>query len=92
MDWKIFLTVFGTVFIAELGDKTQLATVLFASDQDVNKWLVFIASSLALIATSGIGVLAGSLLSNAIDEKQLAYIAGIAFILIGVVTLVRAGS
>ena len=92
MDWKIFLTVFGTVFIAELGDKTQLATVLFASDQDVNRWLVFIASSLALIATSAIGVLAGSLLSNAIDEKQLAYIAGIAFILIGVVTLVRAGS
>lgn len=92
MDLKIFLTVFGTVFIAELGDKTQLATVLFASDQEVNKWLVFIASSLALIATSAIGVLAGSLLSNAIDEKQLAYIAGIAFILIGLVTLVRAGS
>jgi len=90
MDWKIFLTVFATVFIAELGDKTQLATMLFASDKDVSKYIVFIAASAALIVASALGVLAGSLLSNYINEKYLHYIAGVGFILIGAFTLYRA--
>jgi len=90
MDWKIFLTVFATVFIAELGDKTQLATMLFASDKDVSKYMVFIAASAALIVASALGVLAGSLLSNYINEKYLHYIAGVVFILIGAFTLYRA--
>ena len=90
MDWKIFLTVFATVFIAELGDKTQLATMLFASDKDVSKYMVFIAASAALIVASALGVLAGSLLSNYINEKYLHYIAGVGFILIGAFTLHRA--
>ncbi len=87
MDWKIFATIFGVVFIAELGDKTQLATMLFASDKDVSKYTVFIAASAALIVATAIGVLAGSLLSEYIDEKYLHYIAGIGFIAIGVYTL-----
>ena len=55
MDWKTLAVVFGTVFLAELGDKTQVATILFASDKEVSKWLVFVGASLALIATSAIG-------------------------------------
>ncbi|MAM71338.1 MAG: hypothetical protein CMP91_09375 [Gammaproteobacteria bacterium] len=90
MNWTVFLTVFATVFIAELGDKTQLATMLFASDREVNKYLIFFAASAALIVASAIGVLAGSLLANYIDEKYLHYIAGVGFILIGIVTLIRA--
>lgn len=90
MNWSIFLTVFLTVFVAELGDKTQLATMLFAADKEVNKYLVFFAASAALIVASAIGVLAGSLLSNYINEKYLHYIAGIGFILIGGFTLYRA--
>ena len=90
MDWKIFITVFATVFIAELGDKTQLATMLFAADREVNKYLVFAAASGALIVASAIGVLAGSLLSEYINEKLLHYIAGIGFIAIGLFTLYRA--
>ncbi|KAA1191880.1 TMEM165/GDT1 family protein [Pseudohalioglobus sediminis] len=90
MDWKIFITVFATVFIAELGDKTQLATMLFAADKEVNKYLVFAAASGALIVASAIGVLAGSLLSEYINEKLLHYIAGIGFIAIGLFTLYRA--
>ena len=56
MDWKIFATVFGTVFLAELGDKTQLATVLFASKNSVSLWTIFVAASVALVLTSAIGV------------------------------------
>ena len=87
MDWKVFATIFGAVFIAELGDKTQLATMLFAADKEVSKYAVFIAASAALIVATAIGVLAGSLLSEYIDEKYLHYIAGIGFISIGVYTL-----
>lgn len=90
MDWKILLTVFVTVFIAELGDKTQLATLLFAADKEVSKMTVFIGASMALILTSAIGVLAGGVMSHYISEKQLHYIAGIGFIAIGAWTLFKA--
>ena len=90
MDWKVFLTIFGAVYIAELGDKTQLATMLFASDKETNKYLVFFAASAALVVASAVGVLAGSLLSEYINEKYLHYIAGVGFILIGTATLYNA--
>lgn len=90
MDWKIFLTIFAAVFIAELGDKTQLATMLFASDKQVGKYTVFVAASAALIVATALGVLAGSLLSEYINEKYLHYIAGIGFIIIGAYTLYSA--
>ena len=90
MDWKIFITIFAAVFIAELGDKTQLATMLFATDKEVSKYTVFFAASAALIIASAIGVLAGSLLAEYINVKYLHYIAGIGFILIGAFTLYNA--
>lgn len=90
MDLKIISTVFSAVFIAELGDKTQLATMLFASDKDTSRWAVFFGASMALIATSALGVLAGSLLSEYISEKVLQYVAGIGFIAIGIWTLWKA--
>jgi putative Ca2+/H+ antiporter (TMEM165/GDT1 family) len=89
MDWKLLMIVFGTVFLAELGDKTQLATLLFAADRDVNKWLVFAGASLALIATSALGVLGGALISQYISARTLQIIAGAGFIVIGVWTLLR---
>ena len=90
MDWKIFVTIFGVIFIAELGDKTQLATMLFASDKEVSKLTVFVAASFALIVATAIGVLAGSLLSAYINEKYLHYIAGAGFVAIGLFTLYHA--
>ena len=90
MDWKIFLTIFISVFIAELGDKTQIATMLFAADKEVSKYTVFFAASAALIVATAIGVLAGSLLSEYINEKYLHYVAGVGFILIGTFTLYNA--
>ena len=64
MDLKVFLTVFGAIFIAELGDKTQLATLLFAADKEVSKLTIFLAASLALMLATAIGVLAGGIVSN----------------------------
>jgi putative Ca2+/H+ antiporter (TMEM165/GDT1 family) len=90
MELKVLLTVFATVFVAELGDKTQLATLLFATDKEVDKWTVFVGAAAALVATSAIGVLAGSLISNLISEKALHLIAGVGFVAIGVWTLFRA--
>jgi len=90
MDWRILGTVFISVFIAELGDKTQLATMLFASDQQTSKLTVFVGASLALIVTSGIGVVTGSALSQYVSEKTLNYLAGIGFIAIGIWTLLKA--
>ena len=90
MDWKIFSTIFASVFVAELGDKTQLATMLFASDKEIGKLTVFAGASMALIITSAIGVLAGSVVSHFVSEKQLHYLAGIGFIAIGLWTLFKA--
>ena len=90
MDLKTLSVVFSAVFIAELGDKTQLATMLFATDRGVSKLTVFMGASLALIVASAIGVLAGSFVSNYISEKYLSIIAGIGFISIGIITVFRA--
>jgi len=90
MDWKILSTVFTSVFIAELDDKTQLATMLFASDKDASKLTVFVGASLALIVTSALGVIAGTFLSNYVSEKLLHYVAGVGFIAIGIWTLLKA--
>ena len=92
MDFRVLATVFSAVFIAELGDKTQLATMLFAADREVSKLTVFVGASLALICASALGVLAGGMLSQFVNLRYLNYAAGAGFIGIGVWTILRAGS
>jgi putative Ca2+/H+ antiporter (TMEM165/GDT1 family) len=87
MEWKLFATVFASVFVAEMADKTQLVTLLFAADKAVSKWLVFLGSASALVLTSAIGVLAGALLAQYVSVKLMSTIAGSGFILIGAWTL-----
>lgn len=87
MEWKLLLTVFASVFIAEMADKTQLVTLLFAADKDVSKWTVFFGSAGALVLTSAIGVLAGTLLAQVINVKVMSVLAGSGFIVIGAWTL-----
>ena len=89
MDWNLFGTVFGTILIAELGDKTQLATLLYASSPGSTKWAVFLGASIALVLTTAIGVLAGSLVSSYVSERALRWIAGVGFIAIGLYTIAR---
>lgn len=90
MDFKIIATVFTAIFIAELGDKTQLATLLFAADKHVSKASVFMGASLMLVLASAIGVLAGGIISQYVSEKFLHVIAGMCFIGIGVSTIFKA--
>ena len=89
MDTKTFATVFATVFLAELGDKTQLATFLYAADAKHSKWVVFFAAALALVLTSALGVIVGASISRFVSERVLTWVAGIGFILVGVWTLVK---
>ena len=90
MDLKLIATVFVTIFVAEIADKTQVATLLYASNAQHSKLSVFIGSALALMVASGIAVLAGAGLNNWIDERLMSRVAGIAFILVGTWTIVRA--
>ncbi len=89
MEWKFAAVVFGSVFLAELGDKTQLATILFASNKDANKVVVFVAAAAALVLATGLGVLAGDLLGRFVSERALHWVAGIGFLAIGAYTLWR---
>ena len=86
--WRTFFSILATVFLAEIGDKTQMATMLFSAKGDTSKWIVFLAASLALIAAAAIGVLAGGLVEKLISPRTLKIIAGIGFILIGIWTIV----
>jgi len=90
MDLRFFLTVFSTIFLAELGDKTQLATLLYAADAEHSKLTVFLGSATALIVTSAIGVAMGGLVAQYVNPKMLSWLAGAGFILIGVWTIARA--
>jgi putative Ca2+/H+ antiporter (TMEM165/GDT1 family) len=92
MDWKIFGTVFGTVFLAELGDKTQLATLLFASKNAGILWTIFVAASAALVLASAIGVAAGAIVSQYVNPRYLSYVAGVGFIVIGAWTIYQASA
>jgi putative Ca2+/H+ antiporter (TMEM165/GDT1 family) len=82
--WTAFFTIFASVFLAELGDKTQLATALFAGEGDRPKWLVFLASSAALVTSTALATIAGSLLHGLFNGPWLKLAAGIGFIIIGI--------
>jgi putative Ca2+/H+ antiporter (TMEM165/GDT1 family) len=84
VDLRLFATVFATIFVAELGDKTQLATLLYASDASRPKLTVFVASASALVLTSATGVVAGSLVADRVNPKIVRWIAGLGFIAVGI--------
>lgn len=86
MNFKTFLTTFGLIFLAEMGDKTQLAAITMAA-QTKQPFTVFLGASLALAAVSLIGVVLGSVMANYINAEYLHKAAAIAFIAIGVLML-----
>ena len=80
---SIFITTFTTIFIAELGDKTQIATLILSAESG-KPIIVFIGSSLALISSSLIGVLIGKWLSNKISPNKFSFITGLLMMIISI--------
>ncbi|MFT3772475.1 MAG: TMEM165/GDT1 family protein [Minicystis sp.] len=86
MDWKLFASTFVAIFLAEMGDKTQLAT-LSAASGGASRWIVFAGAALALVATTAVAVLGGEALSRAIPPIWTKRAAGALFIVLGVLYL-----
>jgi len=86
MDLRVLFTTFGIIFLAEMGDKTQLAAMTMAA-QTKRPWAVFIGASVALAAVSALGVIVGSVIGDYIPLLWVKRVAAIAFIAIGVLML-----
>jgi putative Ca2+/H+ antiporter (TMEM165/GDT1 family) len=86
MDWKIFTTAFVTLFLAELGDKTQLAVITMTANTE-SKLSVFLGASLALVAVTLLGIVFGGVLSQYVPTEWLQRIVAVAFIAIGILML-----
>ena len=86
MDWRVFLTTFGVIFLAEMGDKTQLAAMTMAA-QTKRPWTVLVGSALALTAVSAIGVVVGSVVGEYVPLIWVKRVAAVSFIVIGVLIL-----
>lgn len=88
MDWRAALFTFGLVFFAELGDKTQLTTMMLAS-QSRSPLATFAGAALALVATSLLGVMFGQAVTNYIPARHIRTVAGLAFIVLGLFMVAR---
>jgi len=86
MNWPVFLTTFGVIFLAEMGDKTQLAAMTMAAESK-KPWAVFVGAALALASVSALGVLVGSVIGNYIPLIWIKRVAALAFIVIGILIL-----
>ncbi len=83
MDWKLFGSTFAAIFVAELGDKTQLATLSLAAGSKA-RWIVFAGAALALVATSGLGVVGGDVVARFVPPKWVHRAAAVLFVVLGV--------
>ena len=86
MEWRVLLSTFGVIFLAEMGDKTQLAAMTMAAESK-KPWAVFLGASLALVAVSALGVVVGSVIGNYVPIIWVKRVAAMAFIAIGVLIL-----
>ena len=86
MDWKLFASTFAAIFLAEMGDKTQLATMSLAAGS--SRWVVFAASASALVATSAVAVLAGEVVARNVPPLWVKRAAGVLFVVMGAWLLV----
>ena len=89
MNLKLFFTVFGTILLAELGDKTQLAVMAMAAEHKEGLVWIFLGSALALALTSLVAVLFGGLITKFVPTHVIHYVAGGAFIIIGILMILN---
>jgi putative Ca2+/H+ antiporter (TMEM165/GDT1 family) len=88
MDWRVIITTFGVIFLAEMGDKTQLAAMTMASSTK-RPLAVFIGAAVALVCVSAIGVLVGGVVSQYFPLIWIKRVSAVAFILVGVLILMN---
>jgi len=88
MDWKLFLSTFGMIFIAELGDKTQLSALTLTAESK-KPVVIFLAASTALILATLLGVLLGDALFRVIPEPYIRKIAAAVFVIMGILLWFR---
>jgi putative Ca2+/H+ antiporter (TMEM165/GDT1 family) len=81
MDWKLFASTFAAIFLAEMGDKTQLATMSLAAGS--SRWIVFAAAATALVATSAVAVIAGEAVARLVPAIWVKRAAGLLFLVLG---------
>ena len=86
MDWRVFMTTFATIFLAEMGDKTQLAAMTMAAETK-RPLTVFLSSALALVCVSAVGVAIGGALGHYLPVEWIRRVAAVGFIVIGVLIL-----
>ena len=86
MDWRVLLTTFGVIFLAEMGDKTQLAAMTMSA-QSRRPWMVFLGASIALVAVSALGVVVGTVIGNYVPLIWVKRVAAFSFILVGILIL-----
>ncbi len=84
---KAYLMVFLITFLAEMGDKTQISTLLFSSNKEINRWGILAAASCALTMATFLAVVIGSELDRFVSTKTIKVVSGIGFIGIGIYTL-----
>ena len=90
MDLRLMLTTFGMIFLAELGDKTQLATFCLSADCESAKLSVFLGSAAALVLSSLLAVLCGEAIGRLVRPEYIKIAAGIFFLVVGIYTLINA--
>lgn len=91
MDFKTLFTTFGMIFLAELGDKTQLATFAFSANSS-SRLSVFIGSAAALVLTSLLGVLVGGVVHRLVPPQMIKTGAAVLFIILGLWMLIFSGN
>jgi putative Ca2+/H+ antiporter (TMEM165/GDT1 family) len=84
--WKVFFTSFGIMFLAEIGDKTQLAVISLAGRYR-SPWIVFAGAGLAMLVATAIGTAVGAFLPTVLGERIVRAVSGGLFILFGVLIL-----
>lgn len=87
MNWQIFFSTFVLIFLAELGDKTQLAAMARVASGGSARWTIFLAASIALVLSTLVAVLVGDALTRVIPERYIRIGAGILFIVFGLVIM-----
>lgn len=88
MFWKTLITTFGVLFLAELGDKTQLAVLCLAAGKGVSHWAVFIGAAAALVVITLLAVFLGRIVGTYLPRQAVHRVAGAVFVILGVLMLI----